>query len=60
MTRPSTSPGTGPGRARLDVVPEAGQDAALGDMRAALAEHVGPDGVRLEAAIWIVTASQPD
>nr|WP_062339332.1 class I SAM-dependent methyltransferase [Herbidospora sakaeratensis] len=48
--------GTGPVRAQLAAVADAGRDAALGDLRAALAEHAGPGGVRLDAAIWIVTA----
>ncbi|GAB1818856.1 class I SAM-dependent methyltransferase [Herbidospora sp. RD11066] len=48
--------GTGPVRAQLAAV--ADLDAALGDVRAALAEHAEPDGVRLEAAIWMVTASR--
>ncbi|WP_062436931.1 class I SAM-dependent methyltransferase [Herbidospora daliensis] len=52
--------GTGPGRAQLAAVADADREAALRDMRTALAEHAGPDGVRLEAAIWIVTAFRPD
>ncbi len=49
---------TGPIRAQLAAVPENKRDAALADLRAALAGHAAPDGVRLEAAIWIVTASK--
>lgn len=37
-----------------------GQRAAVTDaVRAALAPHVGPDGVKLESATWIVTARAP-
>lgn len=49
---------TGPVRALLAAVPETGRDAALADLRAALAGHAEADGVCLEAAIWIVTASR--
>ncbi|WP_169807582.1 class I SAM-dependent methyltransferase [Herbidospora mongoliensis] len=48
--------GTGPGRAQLAAVADADRDAALADMRTALTGHAGPGGVRLEAAVWIVTA----
>jgi hypothetical protein len=33
--------------------------AALPAVRSALAAHAGPDGVRLNAATWIVTALAP-
>ena len=39
--------------------PAAAQDAVVRDMRAALAEHMAEDGVRLGAATWIVTARRP-
>ena len=51
--------GTGPGRAALDAVPDDQRPAALDAVRAALADHAGSDGVRLGAAIWIITAHDP-
>jgi SAM-dependent methyltransferase len=51
--------GTGPGRAVLDSVPDDQQPAALDAVRAVLADHAEPGGVRLGAAIWIITASNP-
>jgi SAM-dependent methyltransferase len=50
---------TGPGRAALETVPPGRRPAALDAVRAAVADHAGPDGVHLGAAIWIVTASAP-
>jgi SAM-dependent methyltransferase len=51
--------GTGPGRAALEAVPEDQRSAALDAVRAALADHTQPEGVRLGAAIWIITAGNP-
>lgn len=51
--------GTGPGRAALDAMPADRRPAALDAVHAALADHTGPDGVHLDAAIWIVTANDP-
>jgi SAM-dependent methyltransferase len=51
--------GTGPGRAALDSVPDDQRPAALDAVRAVLADHAEPGGVRLGAAIWIITASNP-
>lgn len=51
--------GTGPGRAVLDSVPDDQPPAALDAVRAVLADHAEPGGVRLGAAIWIITASNP-
>lgn len=50
--------GAGPGRAILADVPEGDRDAALDDVRAALTDHADQDGVHLEAAIWLVTATR--
>jgi SAM-dependent methyltransferase len=50
---------TGPGRAALDSVPDHQRPAALDAMRAVLADYAEPDGVRLGAAIWIITAVNP-
>ena len=35
------------------------RDAAVGAVRALLAQHQGPDGVKLPSATWIVTARSP-
>jgi hypothetical protein len=51
--------GTGPGRAAFDAVPDDQRPAALDAVRATLADHSGPDGVRLGAAIWIIAAHDP-
>jgi SAM-dependent methyltransferase len=51
--------GTGPGSAALEAVPEDQRSAALDAVRAALADHTQPEGVRLGAAIWIITAGNP-
>ncbi|MEQ4724275.1 methyltransferase domain-containing protein [Nonomuraea sp. B19D2] len=50
---------SGPGRTVLATVPEADRDAALDDVRAALADHADACGVHLEAAIWLITATRP-
>jgi SAM-dependent methyltransferase len=50
---------TGVGRAALDAVPEAQRPAARAAVRAAMADHAGSDGVRLGAAVWIITAARP-
>jgi hypothetical protein len=51
--------GTGPGRAVLDSVTDDHRPAALKAVRGVLADHTQPDGVRLGAAIWIVSADNP-
>jgi SAM-dependent methyltransferase len=51
--------GTGPGRAALDAMPEDQRPTALDAVRAVLADHTQPDGVRLGASIWIITAGNP-
>ena len=50
---------SGVGRAVLDTVPEVDRPAALEAVKEVLSEHTGPDGVRLDAAIWITTATAP-
>ncbi len=51
----------GPVRARLDGIPAGpAEDAALVDLRTALAEHLDPSGVRLRGAIWLVNAEVGD
>jgi SAM-dependent methyltransferase len=50
---------TGVGRAVLDAVTEPDRPAALAAVRAALAGHADAQGVRLGAAIWIITAARP-
>jgi len=47
---------SGPGRVVLDTVAADVRPAAIDAVRAALAEHAGPGGVRLGAAIWVTTA----
>lgn len=47
---------SGPGRAVLDTIAADARPAAIGAVRATLAEHTGPGGVRLGAAIWVTTA----
>jgi hypothetical protein len=51
--------GTGLGRAVLDSVPVIQRPEALDAVRGVLADHTEPDGVRLGAAIWIVSADNP-
>lgn len=46
------------GNILLDAPAET-REAVARDMRAALADHMGPDGVRLGSATWIATARQP-
>ncbi len=48
---------TGPGRAVLATIPEHDKPAALDTVRAALADHTDHTGVRLDAGIWLVTAT---
>jgi SAM-dependent methyltransferase len=50
---------TGVGRTVLGAVGEAQRPEALAAVRAALADHAGPDGVRLGAGVWITTAVAP-
>ena len=52
---------SGPGRRMLETTPTGpARDAALADVRAALANHSDPiNGVRLGAAIWLTTATKP-
>jgi hypothetical protein len=49
---------TGMGRTLLSTAPADVVDAALAGVRDALAPHHDGDGVRLNAATWIVTASR--
>jgi SAM-dependent methyltransferase len=49
---------SGPGRAALATVPAADRDTALDDVRAALTGHTSQAGVRLNAAIWLITATR--
>jgi ubiquinone/menaquinone biosynthesis C-methylase UbiE len=49
---------SGTGRAVLATIPADQQPAALDAVRAVLADHAGADGVHLDAAIWIVTATR--
>lgn len=51
---------SGSGRHLLDTIPIGPpRDAAIADVRNALAEHDEPgDGVRLDGAIWLVTAAR--
>ena len=51
---------SGSGRDVIQSIPAGPQrDAALADVRDALAEHCDANGVRLGAAIWVVTAARP-
>jgi SAM-dependent methyltransferase len=50
----------GPTSRMLDGQSEAVRDAATADIRKALAAHARGDSVPLGAAIWIVTAANPD
>jgi hypothetical protein len=52
--------GIGPTSRILDGQPEAVRAAAAADIRKALAERAKGDSVPLGAAIWIVTATNPD
>lgn len=47
---------SGSGRALLDPAPPGARQAAIAAVRDTLAPLAGPDGVRLGAAAWIVTA----
>jgi hypothetical protein len=49
---------SGIGRAVLDTIPTEQRADALDAVREALAAHVASDGVRLNAAIWIITATR--
>ncbi|MGH3397719.1 MAG: class I SAM-dependent methyltransferase [Streptosporangiaceae bacterium] len=49
---------SGPGRAVLDTIAANVRPAALDELRTALAEHAGPGGVRLDAAVWVTTATR--
>ncbi len=48
----------GPASPLVAEADEKTQAAIFADLRAAFAHHAGPDGVRMEASIWIVTANQ--
>jgi SAM-dependent methyltransferase len=48
---------SGIGRAVLDTVPTDQRPAALDAVREVLAEHIASDGVRLNGAIWVITAA---
>jgi SAM-dependent methyltransferase len=50
----------GAARLLLDAIPAGpATDAAMADVRAALEPHLGPTGVRLDGAVWLVTAERP-
>jgi SAM-dependent methyltransferase len=49
---------SGPGRLVMETVPDHDRNAALDAVRGVLAEHRTASGVRLGAAIWIITASR--
>jgi len=49
---------SGPSRALLETIAESDRSAALDALTSTLAEHQGPDGVRLAVAIWITTATR--
>jgi ubiquinone/menaquinone biosynthesis C-methylase UbiE len=51
--------GVGPATAALRDAEPAVRAAVLATVRAALAPHATPDGVRMGAAAWIVTATAP-
>ncbi len=52
---------SGPGRILLETIPEGpARDAALADVRDALEDHQYPSGVRLDAGIWLITATRND
>jgi SAM-dependent methyltransferase len=49
---------SGPGRVMLDTIPQGPtRDAALADVRRALADHHFDEGVQLNGAIWLITAT---
>jgi len=48
----------GPLGAQLRDSPDK-RDVVIQAVRAALAPHDGPDGVKLGAAVWVVTARAP-
>jgi ubiquinone/menaquinone biosynthesis C-methylase UbiE len=50
---------SGQGRLLLDTIPGDTQPAVIEELRAALAEHAGPRGVQLNAAILLTTATRP-
>ena len=50
--------GSGIGRAVLETVPDAEKPAAVDAVRATLAEHADTSGVHLDAAVWIICATQ--
>lgn len=47
------------GRMMLQGAEPAARDAALAALHEAYAARLGPDGVRLKAAVWVVTAQRP-
>jgi ubiquinone/menaquinone biosynthesis C-methylase UbiE len=50
---------SGPGRALLDTIPAgAARTAALADVHAVLRDRASGSGVRLDGAIWLVTAAR--
>jgi SAM-dependent methyltransferase len=48
----------GPASPLVAEADEKTQAAVFGDLKAAMAPHAGPQGVQMEASIWIVTAKQ--
>jgi hypothetical protein len=51
--------GSGVTRGLLGDLDDGARQAALDELRAALAEHETPDGVLLGAAAWLTTAGRP-
>jgi SAM-dependent methyltransferase len=51
--------GSGPVRAVLERRPDLSLDGARRRLEGALADHTGPDGVRLGGLHWLVTARRP-
>jgi ubiquinone/menaquinone biosynthesis C-methylase UbiE len=49
---------SGPGRAILESIADADRDDALAAVHDALRPHLGDEGVRLDAAVWVVHATR--
>lgn len=50
---------SGIGRAVLETVPDDHRPAALAAVQTVLGDHAGSTGVRLDAGVWIITATTP-
>ncbi len=50
---------SGPGRALFDTIPADVRPVATDALRSALAQHTGPEGVHLNAAVFLTTAVRP-